>query len=63
MAAKRIYIHEDIYDDLSKAIAEYAKNVKVGDGSQQGTGVGPIQNKKQFDRVCELIKGRQGQRL
>ena len=56
VAAKRIYIHEDIYDDLSKAIAEYARNVKVGDGSHQGTGVGPIQNKKQFDRVCELIQ-------
>ena len=56
VAAKRIYIHEDIYDDLSRAIAEYAKGVVVGDGSQQGTGVGPIQNKKQFDRVCELIQ-------
>ncbi len=56
IAAKRIYIHEDIYDELSQAIAEYAKQVKVGDGSQQGTGVGPIQNKKQFDRVCELIQ-------
>ncbi|MEM7100928.1 MAG: aldehyde dehydrogenase family protein [Pseudomonadota bacterium] len=56
VAAKRIYIHEDIYDELSAAIAEYAKQVKVGDGSEQGTGVGPIQNKKQFDRVCELIQ-------
>lgn len=56
VAAKRIYIHEDIYDDLSKAISEYAKGVVVGDGSQQGTGVGPIQNKKQFDRVRELIQ-------
>ena len=56
VASKRVYIHEDIYDDLSAAIAEYAKTVKVGDGSEQGTGVGPIQNKKQFDRVCELIK-------
>ena len=56
VAAKRIYIHEDIYDELSQAIAAYARNVKVGDGSQQGTGVGPIQNKKQFDRVCELIQ-------
>ena len=56
IAAKRIYIHEDIYDDLSKAIAEYAKGVTVGDGSQQGTGVGPIQNRKQFERVCELIQ-------
>ena len=56
VAAKRIYIHEDIYDELSQAIADYASQVKVGDGSEQGTGVGPIQNKKQFERVCELIQ-------
>ncbi|QPC98232.1 aldehyde dehydrogenase family protein [Qipengyuania soli] len=56
VAAKRIYIHEDIYDDLSQAIAEYAKGVTVGDGSQQGTGVGPIQNRKQYERVLELIQ-------
>lgn len=56
VAAKRIYIHEDIYDEMSAAIAAYARNVTVGDGANQGTGVGPIQNKKQFDRVCELIE-------
>lgn len=56
IAAKRVYIHEDIYDELSQAIAEYAAQVKVGDGSEQGTGVGPIQNKKQYDRVLELIE-------
>lgn len=56
VAAKRVYIHEDIYDELSQAIADYAKTVKVGDGSQQGTGVGPIQNKKQYERVLELIQ-------
>jgi acyl-CoA reductase-like NAD-dependent aldehyde dehydrogenase len=56
VAAKRIYIHEDIYDELSAAIAAFAKNVKVGDGAQQGTAVGPIQNKKQYERVLELIK-------
>ncbi len=56
IAAKRVYIHEDIYDDLSAAIAEYAKTVKVGDGSEQGTGVGPVQNKKQYERVLELIQ-------
>ncbi|MEE4205510.1 MAG: aldehyde dehydrogenase family protein, partial [Erythrobacter sp.] len=56
IAAKRVYIHEDIYDELSAALVEYAKNVKVGDGAQQGTGVGPIQNKKQYERVLELIQ-------
>jgi aldehyde dehydrogenase (NAD+) len=56
IAAKRVYIHEDIYDELSQAIADYAKTVVVGDGAQQGTGVGPIQNKKQYERVLELIQ-------
>lgn len=56
VAAKRVYIHEDIYDEMSTAIADYAKTVTVGDGANQGTGVGPIQNKKQFERVCELIE-------
>ncbi|MEO0464085.1 MAG: aldehyde dehydrogenase family protein [Pseudomonadota bacterium] len=56
IAAKRVYIHEDIYDELSQAIADYAKNIVVGDGAEQGTGVGPIQNKKQYDRVLELIE-------
>lgn len=56
IAAKRVYIHKDIYDDLSKTIAAYANTVVVGDGSQQGTGVGPIQNKKQYERVLELIQ-------
>ena len=56
IAAKRVYIHKDIYDDLSQAIAAYANTVVVGDGSQQGTGVGPIQNKKQYERVLELIQ-------
>ncbi len=56
VAAKRIYIHEDIYDELSAAIAEYARHVKVGDGAEQGTAVGPIQNKKQYERVLELIQ-------
>lgn len=56
IAAKRIYIHADIYDELSAEIAAYAKAVKVGDGAEQGTAVGPIQNKKQYERVLELIQ-------
>ncbi len=56
IAAKRIYIHEDIYDEMSAAIAAYAKMVTVGDGSEQGTLVGPIQNRPQYERVLGLIQ-------
>jgi aldehyde dehydrogenase (NAD+) len=56
IAAKRIYIHEDIYDEMSAAIAEYARMIKVGDGAEQGTLVGPIQNRPQYERVLALIQ-------
>ncbi len=56
IAAKRIYIHEDIYDELSAAIAAYARQIKVGDGAEQGTLVGPIQNRPQYERVLGLIQ-------
>jgi acyl-CoA reductase-like NAD-dependent aldehyde dehydrogenase len=55
VAAKRLYIHEDIYDELSAALVNYAKSVTVGDGSKQGTDLGPIQNRMQFDKLKDLI--------
>lgn len=56
IATKRMYIHKDVYEPLKAAIVEHAKAVKVGDGSQQGTQIGPVQNKAQYERVLELIQ-------
>ncbi|HKP77787.1 MAG TPA: aldehyde dehydrogenase family protein [Phenylobacterium sp.] len=55
VAAKRLYIHEDIYEPLSKALVDYAKTVKVGDGAEQGTDLGPIQNRMQFEKLKDLL--------
>jgi acyl-CoA reductase-like NAD-dependent aldehyde dehydrogenase len=55
IATKRMYVHEDIYDEVAKALVEIAEGVKVGDGLEQGTDIGPIQNRAQFDRVRDLI--------
>lgn len=56
VATKRMYIHKDVYEPLKKAIAAYAETVKVGDGAEQGTQIGPIQNKAQYQRVLDLIQ-------
>ncbi len=56
IATKRMYVHKDIYESLKAAIVAYAKTVKVGDGAEQGTQIGPINNKLQYDRVLELIQ-------
>lgn len=55
VAAKRVYIHEDIYDELAGALVAYAATVKVGDGAEQGTDLGPIQNRMQFEKVKDLL--------
>ena len=55
VATKRLYVHEDVYDGLRDRLAAIAGAVKVGDGAEQGTVLGPIQNKRQFDRVMNLL--------
>lgn len=55
VAAKRVYVHEDIYDAFAKELVDYAATVHVGDGSQQGTDLGPINNKMQYDKLKNLI--------
>jgi len=56
IATKRMYIHKDIYEPLRDAIVAYARTVKVGDGSEQGTQIGPINNRPQYERVLGLIE-------
>lgn len=65
IATKRVYIHEDIYDQLLDALVAYAATVKVGNGANQGVDLGPIQNRLQFERVTDLLDDarRQGYRL
>ena len=54
-AVKRVYVPERLYDDVVEALAEKARNVKVGEGATEGVQLGPINNKPQFDRVSELV--------
>lgn len=55
VAAKRIYVHDSIYDALARALQEVAARVQVGDGTRQGVALGPVQNAQQFARVKALI--------
>jgi acyl-CoA reductase-like NAD-dependent aldehyde dehydrogenase len=54
-ATKRLYIHEDVYDAVRDALVEYAKTIKVGNGAEQDTDLGPIQNAPQFEKVREFF--------
>ncbi|WP_408587932.1 aldehyde dehydrogenase family protein [Novosphingobium sp.] len=63
IATKRLYIHDAIYDALKDRLSKLARMIKVGDGAEQGTVLGPIQNKRQFERVMALIDDARAQGL
>ena len=56
VAIKRLYVHADVYRPVVAALAELAKQVKVGDGLLPDTQLGPINNQPQFSRVQELVE-------
>ena len=51
LAVKRAYVHEDIYDAMCDELAELASQAVVDDGLKQGTTIGPIQNKAQYEKI------------
>jgi acyl-CoA reductase-like NAD-dependent aldehyde dehydrogenase len=56
IAMKRLYVHEDIYDEVCSELAQIANETTIGNGLEQGTKLGPLNNKMQFDKVKELIE-------
>ncbi|KPF93655.1 aldehyde dehydrogenase [Novosphingobium sp. AAP83] len=56
LAIKRAYIHTDIYDAMCGELARLAQAAVVDDGLQQGTQIGPIQNKMQFEKVKGFLE-------
>jgi acyl-CoA reductase-like NAD-dependent aldehyde dehydrogenase len=55
MLAKRIYVHESIYDQFRDAMVDFTKNhIKTGGGFEPDVVVGPIQNSMQFELVKDM---------
>ena len=55
IAMKRLYVHESIYDEMCSELAKLADAAIVGNGLEQGTQLGPLQNRMQFEKVKELL--------
>jgi acyl-CoA reductase-like NAD-dependent aldehyde dehydrogenase len=54
-AIKRVYVPEALYDDVVEGLASYARAIKVGDGTEPDSKLGPINNEPQYERVKELV--------
>ncbi|KAL3426725.1 aldehyde dehydrogenase [Phlyctema vagabunda] len=56
VASKRLYVHQDIYEQFLVAIAQIVKSWKVGPASVQGTVLGPVQNQMQYKVVKSILE-------
>lgn len=55
-AIKRVYVSRPAYEDVCAALAELANAAVVGDGSEQGVTIGPVQNSMQFDKLRTYLQ-------
>ncbi len=56
LAIKRLYVHEAVYDAMVDELASLARQAVVGDGLEQGTQLGPVQNRMQFDKMKGFLE-------
>jgi len=55
-ALKRLYVHENDLNLTAQALVEFSKNIPMGDGMDESSLLGPLQNDRQFNRVIELVE-------
>lgn len=56
LAIKRVYVHDSLYDQMCEELARLARETIVDDGLKQGTEMGPLQNRAQFEKVKAYLE-------
>lgn len=54
-AMKRLYVHDSVHDAVCDALVAYARTVKVGNGLEESSILGPVNNRMQHDKVSHLV--------
>jgi acyl-CoA reductase-like NAD-dependent aldehyde dehydrogenase len=55
VALKRLYVHDSQYEAVCDSLAALARNRVVGPGLEEGTQLGPVQNRVQYQKLKTLI--------
>ncbi len=55
VCTNRVYVHEDLAGAFSEAVAGRASLLKVGDGLDPGTDIGPLIDRPAFDKVAAHV--------
>ncbi|MBS7547594.1 NAD-dependent succinate-semialdehyde dehydrogenase [Dietzia massiliensis] len=54
-SANRILVHRSVIDEFGRRLTERMAALTVGDGTAEGTDVGPLVEEKAVDKVAELV--------
>ncbi|MDB6045874.1 MAG: aldehyde dehydrogenase [Gammaproteobacteria bacterium] len=54
-ALKRLYVHEDQYEEVVRKFAEYCAKIPVGNGLDPQNLIGPVSNRMQLDKVTAYV--------
>ncbi|MCS0495737.1 aldehyde dehydrogenase family protein [Ancylobacter sp. MQZ15Z-1] len=55
-AGTRLLVQRPIYQEFVARVSDYAKSLKVGNGLDPATQIGPVVNAKQLDRVSDYME-------
>ncbi|MBT9251720.1 succinate-semialdehyde dehydrogenase [Bacillus halotolerans] len=55
VCANRLIVHESIKDEFAAKLSEQVLKLKVGNGLEEGVNVGPIINKRGFEKIVSQI--------
>ena len=61
ICANRIFVHESVIDEFSHRMAEAASKLKVGQGNDDASEIGPLINPDAFEKVVRLVGDAVGQ--
>lgn len=54
-STSRLFLHDSIYDTVVARVAERIRALKLGDPLDKTSEMGPVNSKRQYDRVLEFI--------
>ncbi|ARV58673.1 betaine-aldehyde dehydrogenase [Nostocales cyanobacterium HT-58-2] len=55
-AGSRLYVEQDIFEQVVEGVAAEAKKIKIGPGLNPSTEMGPLVSDEQLNRVCGYIQ-------
>ncbi len=55
-ACSRVIVHQQVHDELARQVASRAQSLRLGDGLDPATEVGPLVNRGQLERVHEYVQ-------